>query len=1798
MSRKRHEEKCNGRSWTCAYCGSILSSERRLNNHESLCKKRAEDRFHDGMRSRERVINDRLERQQLDQCGESGEERRPRRRVPASSSASRAPVLDEGDDEAGRGDDSACDGSFECEQCRKRFTNVKTFQTHRRSHFKRKERSFACRRCQRSFPTTVELASHLRADHGLDIADNTPVLKCCDCDETFDAHHKLHAHRMSRHTRPRPATRLDASPVEMQWEKDPDVDPPWITRDGRGNRVTQTGFSRTYRDNRGTIHASHDPGVVRGVYNFPVDDFDGRVAIMRPHVEQIFKQEKNAFKINTAFGVILRNIETGEYRYFTAYYNNTVLEFPYRISHFGDINDFLRALEDREIMEHVLDAPRASTKWQKVYVTNATYFVYRMGHPIGDNRGRRTVPDYLRHHKVVSSLDTDRQTGRPYTDNLCAFRCLAFSVGGRKQLQNRTKAYYDEWREYRADQGVIDLPRASSRFRGIHLDDLPDFEMCFKVRTSVYSLHGDGACTLVYHTSNPDDVPPDRTLYLNLWERHFSLITNFATYAKKFACRFCRRVFDQTGNLSRHEKACDTRVKFNFPGGIYTPSATIFDELQETVGIRVEPELQFYPWFAVYDFEAVLREIAPLDGGGETTQWTTDHVPVAVSVASNVEGYSDPKCFVDDDPDHLVKLMCEYLEEIQTRAHELGRRRWVEVTDELDRLKHEFPTADVTTETMNAFNGGRDDASADPAPPTDDERGEEPMELGEAAPSRSDDIGATDYLDSQKLHGERVERLVGRFQNYVSVLPVLGFNSSKYDLNLIKKYFPKHLGLATDCQYVVKKTNQYTAVVTSKFKFLDILNYLAAGCNYSKFLKAYDVQASKSYFPYEWFDDVDKLNDDRLPPYDAFFSKLKNANVLQMEYAEWETRGKKTSPPPDGRQKYDALCRIWTDEGMRRFEDFLVYYANLDTGPFVEAAEKLQKYYFDMGVDVFKVAISAPGVARQLLFKHAKANDKYFASFGPEHEDLYHKFKKCAFGGPSIIFKRYVKVGETLIRDDPAKVCGNIVGYDCNGLYLWALGLELPVLFPVRRLEETHFKPEVSWRHLEMYQWMNWRAAEDGVRIQHKLNSGKEFPVGPYRLDGFSASETGGRGRGYEFHGCWTHGHDPSVCTFNRDRDGNVKFDVSVATRKLQERKRIKTEEREAYIRARNIDLTVTYECQFARAKKENPKILEHSRRIFPECYLRFPGPVSAETVLENVESGALTGFVQVDIRVPDVWPRGRERDVSPYDHFSEMAPIFCNAEVHFNEWGETMQHYSLSRVSGDFSDSRKLLVGGMAAEKIFLATNLLKWYLLQGLEVTRVYDVVEYRFEKCFEGFCDYISTARRAGDADPSKEILGETCKVLGNASYGSLLLDKTKHTNVNYVHDVQRLRLAVNDPCFKTACALPGDLYEIEKSKKSIDLDIPIQLAFAILQSAKLKLLEFYYDCLDYYIDRKDFEITHADTDSLYFAMSGALLEDVIKPSKKVEFERSVYGHCYDEDACGEPFRASSEHWFPRLCCDRHYKHDKRERGLFKLEASGTELIALASKTYHLTRPDDPDSVKAKGINRSALVDPRDTFMAALVDKEIGSARNVGFRARQGGIMTYNQVRKGFNYFYVKRKVLPDGINTVPLTMTLSPWEDYNVLVLNASRDCLSNDYQSAIFKHGIVFKTCTQLFMYEMAVYHDAPRLAVDMLKARDGRKMMNIAKSLKVKPSWYADRERIMQDVVRLKIDNIKQRVVLELRECGTRQIVQPGERTNGYFTCGLSQRMAEITNPLQFPGSNMMSVFWHNMMNDDRFMRT
>ena len=55
-------------------------------------------------------------------------------------------------------------------------------------------------------------------------------------------------------------------------------------------------------------------------------------------------------------------------------------------------------------------------------------------------------------------------------------------------------------------------------------------------------------------------------------------------------------------------------------------------------------------------------------------------------------------------------------------------------------------------------------------------------------------------------------------------------------------------------------------ISTDKLKFLDIINYLAPGYIYDKYLKAYGCELEKGHFPYEYMDDLLKLDDRILPP--------------------------------------------------------------------------------------------------------------------------------------------------------------------------------------------------------------------------------------------------------------------------------------------------------------------------------------------------------------------------------------------------------------------------------------------------------------------------------------------------------------------------------------------------------------------------------------------------------------------------------------------------------------------------------------------------------------------------------------------------------------------------------------------------------------------------------------------------------------------------------------------------------------------------------------------------------------------
>ena len=179
--------------------------------------------------------------------------------------------------------------------------------------------------------------------------------------------------------------------------------------------------------------------------------------------------------------------------------------------------------------------------------------------------------------------------------------------------------------------------------------------------------------------------------------------------------------------------------------------------------------------------------------------------------------------------------------------------------------------------------------------------------------------------------------------------------------------------------FVVKKCNSYACITTDKFRFLDISHFLAPGTSYAGFLKAYRVEETKGFFPYEWLDGPEKLDQTELPPYESFYSALKGTNISPEEY---------------------AYCQnVWLDRGMTTFKDFLIWYNDLDVGPFVTAVERLQKFYFDKRIDVLKTAMSVPGIARQLLFKSARNVQAEFSLIDKKNADLYQTIKENIIGG-------------------------------------------------------------------------------------------------------------------------------------------------------------------------------------------------------------------------------------------------------------------------------------------------------------------------------------------------------------------------------------------------------------------------------------------------------------------------------------------------------------------------------------------------------------------------------------------------------------------------------------------------------------------------------------------------------------------------------------------------------------------------------------------------------------------------------
>ena len=385
--------------------------------------------------------------------------------------------------------------------------------------------------------------------------------------------------------------------------------------------------------------------------------------------------------------------------------------------------------------------------------------------------------------------------------------------------------------------------------------------------------------------------------------------------------------------------------------------------------------------------------------------------------------------------------------------------------------------------------------------------------------------------------------------------------------------------------------------------------------------------------------------------------------------------------------------------------------------------------------------------------------------------------------------------------------------------------------------------------------------------------------------------------------------------------------------------------------------------------------------------------PEEQDELIQNVLNDKLFGFFQVDIEVPE----------QLREHFSEFSPLFVISEVPEYQIPQHMQDYKINTGRKKIKNNKKLL-GVMKAEKIPLYSPLLKWYLNHGLQVTKIHRYISYTSGRPFKWFPEEVSSARRATDQDKNKKQLGDTTKLKGNSFYGKMIENLEKHMNTKFTTNEKLIDEIFRSPFFEDLEEISNGAFEVSQRKRRVTITRPYQCGIAVYQLAKLRMLEFYYDFLDKFCDRRDFELIQMDTDSFYMALSANDFDDIIKPEMK------------------ELYKEEKKNW---LVTD---EYSKRVPGLFKPEFKGKRMIALTSKCYYADNGRDEGVKKfsCKGVSRRQNEMNWERYRKALFGS-LDKARNIGFRKRNNHIVTYEQSKLGLSAYYDKRIVHEDGIHT---------------------------------------------------------------------------------------------------------------------------------------------------------------------------
>ena len=579
------------------------------------------------------------------------------------------------------------------------------------------------------------------------------------------------------------------------------------------------------------------------VFNYAVETLNE--TIVNEKLDHFFNNLKRAAKVNLAFGFILKNIEDGGFRYFYAHENNTLLDGSKLVCTHDDLAKLKVFLNKTDVIESC-SRERMNTKWRFYKLTKLTVFAALLKDVLMGCKNA-VLSETLLKNCTTSCFTYEENTRQPCNDNLCVFRALALHLHGNQRMVRETLKLFNLF--INKMDGL-----SADQLQGVHMNDIPTVEDLLTLNVLLYDIDFVDS-NIIGEVARRSVQKFEKTVRLLRYNNHICYVNNINAVFQYFRCPNCDTFFSRTFNLEGHFTTCSERVKKVYPKNVCQTQKTPLDKL-DSFGIEYSKEQTLFKNLAILEFESIRVQEENLKVTN-TTKCIGKHIPILVSIPSTI--VKEPIFLCNSDLHHLVTSFIGVLENLALQSKAIMKKLIIDIKATI-KIK-----LGSILEKLTQRHNQREQAKLDACD--------------------NETCTSTQFLEIQK---KQLVDLQERLKSYCNVLLIFGFNSAIFDLNLIKSsLLPVRVNERNIEPTVIKKANQLISFNFGDIQLLDVINFLGGATSLDSFLKAYKISETKRFFPYEWFDHPDKMQNPELPPYDAFYSKLRSCNSLKTEYTDY-----------------------------------------------------------------------------------------------------------------------------------------------------------------------------------------------------------------------------------------------------------------------------------------------------------------------------------------------------------------------------------------------------------------------------------------------------------------------------------------------------------------------------------------------------------------------------------------------------------------------------------------------------------------------------------------------------------------------------------------------------------------------------------------------------------------------------------------------------------------------------------------------------------------------------------------------